>query len=77
MEVRTIDYDFEYQMKRALKEMQDAYKEDQDERREGNIRLQPFSEWLWEHTDELGKEMYNRLDLWCGVEEFTEEFNEK
>lgn len=68
---------FEYQMKRALKEMRDAYKEDQDERREGNIRLQPFSEWLWQHAEELGREMYNRLDGWCGIEEFTAEFNEK
>jgi hypothetical protein len=75
MNVRTQEDGFEYQAKEIFEEMEQDYKDEQEQRKEDGEDIQTFAEWLWKNTDDLGKIFYDRFDQWCGIDESTEEFN--
>lgn len=75
MNVRTIEEDFESQAKDIFSEMEQDYKDEQEQRKEDGEEIQTFAEWLWENTNDLGRLFYERLDSWCGIDDFTEDLN--
>jgi hypothetical protein len=71
MNIRTIESDFEYQIKEVLKNMQDDY-QDYVENCEGEPRS--FSDWLWrEEIAEFGSQVFQAVDNWCGMDELINE----
>lgn len=75
MNVRTIEENFEYQAKDMFAEMEQDYKDEQEQRKEDGEEIQTFAEWLWKNTDDLGRLFYERLDSWCAIDDFTEDLN--
>jgi hypothetical protein len=68
MEIRTIEHDFEYQMKEVFSQMKEAF--EYDVLTDGYTGT--FSGWLWNNTEEFGKYTFERVDSWCGVDELFE-----
>ena len=62
MNVRTQEDGFEYQAKGIFEEMEQDYKDEQEQRKEDGEDIQTFAEWLWKNTDDLGKIFYARKD---------------
>lgn len=75
MNVRTVESDFEYQMNQVFETMKSEYQEEQEHREEGELPTQTFHEWLWNNLQDFGQEVYQRLDEWCGVDDFTQDLN--
>ncbi len=75
MAIRTLEDGFEYQAKCLFKEMEQDYKDEQEQRKGDGEEIQTFAEWLLKNTDELGSLFYDRFDQWCGMEESTEDLN--
>lgn len=66
MRVHTIEQDFEYHIKGMLMKM----------RREANERRETFdSDWLWRNLELLGRELYEDIDEWMGIDDAIEELN--
>lgn len=75
MDIRTIEDNFEYQVKSVFNDMLEDYKQDQKERKEYGDDVQTFAEWLWDNRTEFGEKVYNRYDEYAGIEESTQDLN--
>lgn len=75
MTIKTIESDFKYQMNNVLESMKEEYNEEQEHRKEVDLPIQTFSEWLWVNLHDFGQEVYQRLDEWCGMDNLTQDLN--
>lgn len=75
MKIRTIEDDFEYQVKEVFKDMQEDYISEQQDQEENGEDVKTFAEWLWENRADFGERMYERFDEYAGIEESTEDLN--
>ena len=75
MSIRTIEDNFEYQVKQAFSEMLPCYRDEQKERANDGDFIETFAEWLWNNRTEFGEKMYNRFDEYAGIDESTEDLN--
>ena len=71
MKIRTIEDDFEYQLKEVFKDMLKDYNDEQNDRKSCGDEVQVFSEWLWSNREEFGEKVYNRFDEYADIEEST------
>ena len=76
MEIRTIEHDFEYQVKDVFSKMADDYKSDQKDREQNDRDPQSFEDWLWQNREAFGAAMYDQVDEWCGLQSLIEEVPE-
>ena len=78
MQVRTIEDGFDYQMHEIFKGiLLEIYEDEQADRVANEKEIQPYSEWLWENKDELGKAVFEAYDSYAGIDEETEKYNSK
>ena len=75
MNARTIEDNFEYQVKEVFNDMLNDYNDEQNELKADGEDVQTFAEWLWNNKTEFGKNMYNRFDEYTNINESTEGLN--
>lgn len=73
--IRTIESNFDYQVKKVFNDMLEYYKYDQEDRKSSGDEVQTFSQWLWNNRTEFGENIYNQFDLCFGIDESTEDLN--
>lgn len=73
----TIEDGFEYQAEQIFESMRDDYIQECKDRKADGLTILPFSEWLWNNSEDLGKLFYERLDSWCGIDQMTGKYNEE
>ena len=75
MNIRTVEDDFEYQVKNVFQDMLEDYTDEQNERKEYNDPIESFADWLWSNSEDFGEKILNRFDEYTGIEESTENLN--
>lgn len=75
MNIKTVESDFEYQVKSVFKDMLEDYRAEQKDRNEYGDEVQTFAEWLWNNRVDFGVMMYDRFDEYAGIDESTEDLN--
>ena len=75
MTTRTIEDNFDYQMKSVFNDLHIDYTEDQKYNADNNLPIATFAEWLWEVREDLGEMVYTRYDEYTGIDTSTEHLN--
>jgi len=77
MNVHTIEDNFDHQVNSIFDGMKEDYESEQESNKDEGDEIQTFSEWLWNNRSGLGDNLYDRIDEYLGLDEFTESRNFK